>query len=180
MAQDTAIQTPAAQTLKELLQTPAFQGRSPFDGVRRSVHDEVRDNLKRKLQTGEELFPGVVGYDDTVIPQLVNALMARRIRLLACPRSADTRDLEKWFEDGNVFRFPQGGDPTTAMKATAQVPGLRDLAVEIADSNSDAVRVSAAEFILEGLYGRKKLSRAEETYAAPEQETRQQRGGRWN
>ncbi|MFB9992911.1 sigma 54-interacting transcriptional regulator [Deinococcus oregonensis] len=109
-----------------------------------------------------------------VIRKAAGAVYARR------HASADTRDLEKWFEDGNVFRFPQGGDPSLGMKATAQVPGLRDLAIEIADSNSDAVRVSAAEFILEGLYGRKKLSRAEETYAAPEQETRQQRGGRWN
>ncbi|CAM3321173.1 ATP-binding protein [Deinococcus saxicola] len=94
--------------------------------------------------------------------------------------SMDTQALEKWFEDGNVFRFPQSGDSGAAMKATKEVPGLSDIAAEVADSNSDAVRVSAAEFVLEGLYGRKKLSRAEELYAAPEPETRQQRGGRWN
>lgn len=94
--------------------------------------------------------------------------------------SANTRDLEKWFEAGNVFRFPQGGDSAAALKAAGEVPGLSDLAAEVAASSDDAVRVSAAEFILEGLYGRKKLSRAEELYAAPEAETRQQRGGRWN
>jgi len=44
---------------------------------RRSVKDEVRDNLIQKLKTGDPLFPGIVGYDETVIPQIVNAILAR-------------------------------------------------------------------------------------------------------
>src|SRR6266446_6754539 len=43
----------------------------------RPVKQEIRDNLVRKLQTGERLFPGIIGYDDTVIPQLVNAILSR-------------------------------------------------------------------------------------------------------
>ncbi|MEQ1868815.1 MAG: magnesium chelatase, partial [Vicinamibacterales bacterium] len=43
----------------------------------RSVKQEIRDNLVRKLQAGEPLFPGVIGYDDTVVPQLVNAILSR-------------------------------------------------------------------------------------------------------
>ena len=43
----------------------------------RSVKQEVRDNLVRKLQAGEKLFPGIIGYDDTVVPQLVNAILSR-------------------------------------------------------------------------------------------------------
>jgi magnesium chelatase subunit I len=43
----------------------------------RSVKQEIRDNLVRKLQAGEPLFPGIIGYDDTVIPQLVNAILSR-------------------------------------------------------------------------------------------------------
>src|SRR5438046_10009901 len=43
----------------------------------RSVKEEIRDNLVRKLQAGEKLFPGIIGYDDTVIPQLVNAILSR-------------------------------------------------------------------------------------------------------
>ncbi|WP_119673663.1 ATP-binding protein [Deinococcus sp. RM] len=109
-----------------------------------------------------------------VIRKAAGAVYARRYG------SANTRELEKWFEAGNVFRFPQGGDSAAALKAAGEVPGLGELAAEVAASSVDAVRVSAAEFILEGLYGRKKLSRAEELYAAPEPETRQQRGGRWN
>jgi magnesium chelatase subunit I len=43
----------------------------------RPVRQEIRDNLVRKLQSGEPLFPGIIGYDDTVIPQLVNAILSR-------------------------------------------------------------------------------------------------------
>ena len=37
---------------------------------------ELRRNLIRKLSAGEQLFPGIRGYDDTVIPQIVNAVLA--------------------------------------------------------------------------------------------------------
>src|SRR5438067_2668959 len=43
----------------------------------RSVKEEIRDNLVRKLQAGERLFPGIIGYDDSVIPQLVNAILSK-------------------------------------------------------------------------------------------------------
>src|ERR671932_423715 len=43
----------------------------------RPVKQEIRDNLVRKLQAGESLFPGIIGYDETVIPQLVNAILSR-------------------------------------------------------------------------------------------------------
>src|SRR6476619_5305829 len=43
----------------------------------RPVKQEIRDNLVRKLQTGDTLFPGIIGYDETVVPQLVNAVLSR-------------------------------------------------------------------------------------------------------
>jgi magnesium chelatase subunit I len=43
----------------------------------RSVRDEMRENLVRKIRSGDELFPGVLGYQDTVVPQIVNAILAR-------------------------------------------------------------------------------------------------------
>jgi magnesium chelatase subunit I len=47
-------------------------------GIRpRSVKQEIRDNLVRRIQEGETLFPGLIGYGDTVIPQLVNAILSR-------------------------------------------------------------------------------------------------------
>jgi magnesium chelatase subunit I len=44
----------------------------------RSVKDELRANLLRRLAAGDVLFPGIVGYDDTVVPRIVNALLARQ------------------------------------------------------------------------------------------------------
>src|SRR5256885_2525811 len=46
-------------------------------GASRSVKDELRRNLLRAIEKGETLFPGVHGYDDTVVPQIVNALLSR-------------------------------------------------------------------------------------------------------
>src|SRR3954463_8115973 len=58
----------AIQTLGDLRQS----------GYRsRPVKQEIRDNLVCKLRAGEPLFPGIIGYDDTVIPQLVNAILSR-------------------------------------------------------------------------------------------------------
>lgn len=42
----------------------------------RTVKQEVRDNFLRHLQAGEELFPGIVGYENTVIPEINLALLA--------------------------------------------------------------------------------------------------------
>src|SRR5216110_313633 len=59
---------------------------------RRTVHQEVRDNLIQKLRAGEQLFPGIVGYDDTVVPQLVNALLSQHnFILLGLRGQAKTR-----------------------------------------------------------------------------------------
>src|SRR6195256_662823 len=43
----------------------------------RPVKQEIRDNLVCKLRSGDTLFPGIIGYDETVIPQLVNAVLSR-------------------------------------------------------------------------------------------------------
>ena len=59
---------PAARTLGELA---AAGYRS------RPVKDELRDNVRRRLAAGETLFPGLYGYERTVVPGVVNALLAR-------------------------------------------------------------------------------------------------------
>ncbi|MEY3230362.1 MAG: hypothetical protein RL689_451 [Planctomycetota bacterium] len=59
--------TPLPRTLGEL---KASGWRS------RSVKTELRENLTRALAAGEELFPGIVGYESTVIPEIVNAVLA--------------------------------------------------------------------------------------------------------
>ncbi|MBZ5585628.1 MAG: magnesium chelatase [Acidobacteriia bacterium] len=58
----------------------------------RSVKDELRNNLICKIQRGETLFPGIVGYEDTVAPQMVNAILSRHnFILLGLRGQAKTR-----------------------------------------------------------------------------------------
>src|ERR1700760_1003602 len=58
----------AIETLRELRKS----GYRP-----RPFKSEIRENLVRKIQAGDTLFPGIIGYDDTVVPQLVNAILSR-------------------------------------------------------------------------------------------------------
>ncbi len=48
----------------------------------RTVTDELRATLIGKLRAGERLFPGIVGYDETVVPQITNAILARHNLIL--------------------------------------------------------------------------------------------------
>src|SRR5437667_9189601 len=61
------------RTLGELKNSPWAE--PPLRG--RTVRDEIRSNLLLRLASGESLFPGIVGYEDTILPQIVNALLAR-------------------------------------------------------------------------------------------------------
>src|SRR5579863_6024472 len=60
-------------TLGELRKLPGYAHGTP----RRSVKDELRANILQKLEAGEPLFPGIHGYEETVLPQIANALLAR-------------------------------------------------------------------------------------------------------
>jgi magnesium chelatase subunit I len=58
----------------------------------RSVKEEMRHNLIEKIRRGEQLFPGIVGYEETVIPQLENAVLSGQdIVLLGERGQAKTR-----------------------------------------------------------------------------------------
>ncbi len=59
--------------LGELTQSPWAE--APLRA--RSIRDELRGNLLGALERGETLFPGILGFEDTVVPQVVNALLAR-------------------------------------------------------------------------------------------------------
>src|SRR5215210_3645793 len=48
----------------------------------RSVKDEMRANLIKKLRAGERLFQGILGYEETVVPQITNAILARHNLIL--------------------------------------------------------------------------------------------------
>ena len=48
----------------------------------RSIKNEMRENLLRKLREGSPVFPGILGYDDSVVPQIVNAILSRHNMIL--------------------------------------------------------------------------------------------------
>ena len=62
------------QTLGELRRSKFSEPR-----LRRRVKDEMRENLIARLRknSGDEIFPGIIGYEDTVMPQLSNAVLSR-------------------------------------------------------------------------------------------------------
>src|SRR5579871_3492889 len=61
------------KTVGELKRIPDFDPRT----ASRSVKNEIRQNLLRAVKAGQTLFPGVHGYEDTVVPQIVNALLSK-------------------------------------------------------------------------------------------------------
>ncbi len=63
-----------AQTLGALRRDPTYRSRG--------VKDEMRENLRGKLGRGEALFPGVLGYEETVVPKVVNAILSRHNLIL--------------------------------------------------------------------------------------------------
>jgi magnesium chelatase subunit I len=63
-----------------------------YGNARRTVKDELRENLICKLERREPLFPGIVGYEDSVVPQMVNAILSRHnFILLGLRGQAKTR-----------------------------------------------------------------------------------------
>ena len=70
------------------LRSAVDKGRIP----RRSVKRELRDNLMARLRGGQPLFPGIVGYDDSVVPQVANAILSQHdFVLLGLRGQAKTR-----------------------------------------------------------------------------------------
>ncbi len=61
------------RTLGELRQSEFSEKRLST----RRVKDELRENLITRLRVGDPIFPGIIGYDDSVIPQLINAILSR-------------------------------------------------------------------------------------------------------
>src|SRR5260370_35707875 len=59
--------SPAARTIADLRAS---------GHVRETVKQEMRRNLLARLRSGETLLPGIVGYDETVLPQLANAVIS--------------------------------------------------------------------------------------------------------
>ncbi|HTP70415.1 MAG TPA: hypothetical protein VMJ35_16005 [Dongiaceae bacterium] len=61
------------RTIGEWKRIPDFDAKT----TALSVKNEIRRNLLRMIERGEPLFPGVHGYEDTVVPQIINALLSK-------------------------------------------------------------------------------------------------------
>ncbi len=70
---------------EEFPQTLGGLKNSPYHEIHRngrSVKEEMRANMQARLLEGDALFPGIVGYDETVQPQIVNAILSRHNMIL--------------------------------------------------------------------------------------------------
>ena len=76
MAKEKRMKRPT--TLGALMRSHFTEART----ARRTVREEMRENLLRMLKAREPLFPGIVGYDETVIPQIVNAILSKHHMIL--------------------------------------------------------------------------------------------------
>ena len=113
---------------------------------RRSVKDELRTNLVRKLRDGETLFPGVRGYEETVIPQIVNAILARHdfilLGLRGQAKSRVLRNLSRFLDE--TIPVVAGGDlnddpfrPVSARARLMLTPGSQDTGKADAETSRD-------------------------------------------
>ena len=64
----------------------------------RPVKDEMRENLRALIDSGEEIFPGIVGFENTVLPQIVNSILSRHhFILLGLRGQAKTRIIRQLY-----------------------------------------------------------------------------------
>ena len=109
---NVATETPTAKTLRELVD----------DGWEsKTVKREIRDNFTRMLAEGDELFPGIVGYEDTVIPEINLGLLAGHDMLFLGEKGQAksrimrmlTRFLDPWLPYIDHPELPVHEDPTS-------------------------------------------------------------------
>ncbi|TWU01087.1 magnesium chelatase [Stieleria varia] len=102
---------PAISSLQELLDS-GWQSKT--------VKQEIKDNFTRMLASGESLFPGIVGYDDTVVPEINLALLAGHDMLFLGEKGQAksrimrmlTRFLDPWLPYIDHPDLPVHEDPT--------------------------------------------------------------------
>lgn len=120
---------PRADTVAGLKQTPYRY---------RSVKQELRENLLKRLKTREDLFPGVLGYQSTVVPEIIHAILSRHDMLLLGLRGqAKTRILRM---------LPNLLDEWVPVLADIEVPDdplapMTGLAKRLLEQQGDSARI---------------------------------------
>ncbi|MGB8854670.1 MAG: magnesium chelatase [Pirellulales bacterium] len=108
----------------------------------RTVKDEVRENFLRLLCDGGELFPGIVGYDDTVIPEINIALLAGHDMLFlgekGQAKSRLMRLLVRFLDD----QLPYLDDPAIPLRDDPYAPITRAGRRLVADRPAEEVPIA--------------------------------------
>jgi magnesium chelatase subunit I len=157
----------------------------------------VSNAERRSLVHGEKLIvpritdlyaalPGITGkleleYEgelrgaDTIVREILRNAVARVYdRYFA---DTNTQQIEQWFHLGGTLQVDDSDSSAGIIKKLGDIQGLTDKLAPLGVKAKDepAVVVAAAEFLLEGLYAHKKLSRNEERgFAAPEKVSRRE------
>ncbi|MBI5154587.1 magnesium chelatase [Candidatus Poribacteria bacterium] len=115
---------------------PATLGALKAAGYRSvSVKDEMRRNLIAKLRAKEALFPGIVGYDKTVIPQIVSAVLAKHdFLLLGLRGQAKTRIIRQLVSLLDEFVPAIHGSPIHEDPLLPLTKRSRELVAELGDA----------------------------------------------
>ena len=106
----------------------APQATSPSGRVqRRPVKDEIRENLIARLRAQSTLFPGIIGYEETVVPQIVNAILSRHnfilLGLRGQAKSRILRALTELLDDAIPVDAGMRDSRRPARAALRHVPG---------------------------------------------------------
>jgi hypothetical protein len=113
------------------------------------VRTELRRNLIRKLSNREELFGGIRGYDDSVIPQIENAILAGHDIILLGERGQAKSRLIR----GLVTLLDEWSRPSRVARSTT-IRTSRSAAVAVTSSPSTATQPSSPGCTPDQRYGR--------------------------
>jgi magnesium chelatase subunit I len=162
----------------------------------------VSNAERRALIHGEDLvvarvgdiyaaLPGITGkieleYEgemrgaDTVVREIIRNAVAQVFDLYFA--DANTQQIEQWFNLGGTVQLNDAQPSAASLAELQQIQGLIEKLkpLEINAKSSPEVAVSAAEFLLEGMYAHKRLSRTEErNFSAGEKKSRADEAARY-
>ena len=119
-------------------------------------------------------YEGELRGAETIVRELIRESILR-----VFPRyfsGVETQQVIEFFKLGGTLKLDAMASEKTATRELAKVQGILEKASEIRlESKNDAYRVSAAEFLLEGLYAQKKISRSEERGYSRNEERKEER-----
>src|SRR5205085_4755376 len=92
--------------------------------------------------------------------------------------NVNVAQIVQWFDLGGSLKLDDNADSATLLKRLSGIQGLLDKikAVGVTASDPDPLKASAAEFVLEGLYAHRRISRTEERGFAAEEKKRESQG----